>query len=157
MVGSEENPKDNFVSCDEIIFNINDIDDWSDSIDSMEDKFEISANPSTTPDKVGITIKASSESYITAHKIVSETMSEKRNRYKINGVEICILDTSKNKAIYLEEKAGKGLSRKANLKIYGVNMGGFVTFIVTMPKGIEYEYSKVLAFKVFKFLLDELM
>ena len=93
MVGSEENPKDNFVSCDEIIFNINDIDDWSDSIDSMEDKFEISANPSTTPDKVGITIKASSESYITAHKIVSETMSEKRNRYIINGVEICILDT----------------------------------------------------------------
>ena len=137
---------------------MSDIDDSIDSIDSMDnEKYEISPYPINTPDKVGITIKGSSEPYVIAHKIVTDTMSEKGNRYLINGVEICILDAPKNKSINVEVKAGKAMSGKANLKIYGVNKGGFATIMITKPKGIDYEYSKILAFRVFKFLLDGLM
>ena len=137
---------------------MSDIDDSIDSIDSMDnEKYEISPYPINTPDKVGITIKGSSDPYVIAHKIVTDTMSEKGNRYLINGVEICILDAPKNKSINVEVKAGKAMSGKANLKIYGVNKGGFATIMITKPKGINYEYSKILAFRVFKFLLDGLM
>ena len=129
-----------------------------DSIDSSDNElYEISPYPCNTPEKVGVTIKGSSEAYINAHKIVSNLLREKGDRYVINGVEFGILDAPKNKSIIVDVKSGKGLTGKANIKIYGVNKGGFATLMVTKPKGIGYEYTKVLAFKVIKFLLDGLI
>ena len=114
------------------------------SIDSLDDsieseQYEISPYPSNTADKVGVTIKGSSEAYINAHKIISDMMREKGERYLINGVEICILDAPKNKSINVEVKSGRGFSGKANVKIYGVNKGGFATIMITKPRGIGYE------------------
>ena len=75
----------------------------------------------------------------------------------INGVEIGILDTQKNKPVMMEVKPAKGLSGKANLNMFGVNNRGFATIMITKPRGIGFEYSKTLAIKVIKFLLDRLI
>ena len=132
--------------------------DMESSIDSIDNElYEISPYPSNTADKVGITIKGSSEAFINAHKRVSDIMREKGGRYLVNGVEIGILDAPKNKSIIVEVKFGKSMSGKANIKIYGVNKAGFATLMVTKPKGIGYEYSKILAFKVIKLLMDGLI
>ena len=137
---------------------MSDLETSNDSLDSLDSElYEISPYPNNTKDKVGITIKGSSEAYINAHKIVSDIMSGKGDRYEINGVEIAILDAPKNKSISVEVKSRRGLSGKANIKIYGVNKGGFATLMVTKPKGIQYEYSKILALKVIKFLMDGLI
>ena len=104
--------------------------------------------------KSGVTITGSTEEYLSAHKKLMDMMSKKGERFVINGVEIAILDNPTNKPVAIEVKPGTGMSGKTNLKIFGLNSRGGATITITKIRGMGFEYSKHLAYKVVKHLLD---
>ena len=107
--------------------------------------------------KTGIVIKGNDSLYINASKMLSEFFSVKGEQFHINGVDLTVADTPKNKPISMEVKDKGGLTGKANLKIYEVNMRGSATIMVTKISGGEMSHVKVLAFSVIKFLLNKII
>ena len=107
--------------------------------------------------KTGIVIKGNDSLYINASKMLSEFFSVKGEQFHINGVDLTVADTPKNKPISMEVKDKGGLTGKANLKIYEVNMRGSATIMVTKISGGEMSHVKVLAYSVIKFLLNKII
>ena len=87
------------------------------------ENYELGLIPKMASDesKTGITFKGNDEEYLTAHKKLLDMIKKKGERFVINGVEIGIIDTPKNKPVSVEIKPKYGLTGKANLKIYDKN------------------------------------
>ena len=81
-------------------------------------------------------------------------MNKKGAKYRVNGIDIRILDNSKTKPIKVEVKPLKGPSGKVNLKIYIVNGNGIATMMIQKTSNSEMVHVKVLSFKIVKYLLD---
>ena len=65
------------------------------------DGYDLELVPQTAKDdkKTGVTIKGSDSGYLEAHKLLKEMTKKKGDRFLINGIEIKISDTPKNKPI----------------------------------------------------------
>ena len=84
-------------------------------------------------------------------------MQSKGDRFIINETEFYVVDAPKNKPACIEIKHKTGKSGKANLKIYHINGKGGATIHITKISRGDFEHVKVLAFKVVKFLLDNII
>ena len=82
---------------------------------------------------------------------------KKGDRFDINGMEISIADAPTNKPVTIQIKSKGGLSGKANLKMYGKNVRGSATIMVTKISGGEVIHVRQLAFNVVKYLLDNII
>ena len=125
----------------------------------FSDYYEFTMIPKNSPidNKTGVTIKGSSDEFVKAHKIIKSMTDKKGNRLTINGVDIAIMDTPKNKPIVIEIKAKNELSGKANLKFYEANKKGISTVMITKVSGSEFSHAKILAVKVIKYLIDDIV
>ena len=85
-------------------------------------------------------------------------MTKKRGeRYIINETEFTVLDAPKNKPVTVDIKSKYGQSGKANVKIYPMNNRGSGTIHITKISKGEFAHVKIVAFKVVKFLLDNII
>ena len=75
----------------------------------------------------------------------------------INGVEIAIIDTPKNRPVLVEVKPKTGISGKANIRVFEVNNKGGGTIMITKISGTRFEFAKELAFNVIRYMLDEMI
>ena len=107
--------------------------------------------------KTGVTFKGKDAEYIKAHKLMMEMIKSRGDRYLINETEFNIVDTPKNKPACIEVKHKTGQSGKVNFKIYPINGRGGATIHITKISKGDFEHVKVLAFKVVKFLLDNII
>ena len=123
------------------------------------DYYECSMTPKNAAEecKTGITFKGNDEEYVNAQKKVLQMIKKKGERYEINGIEVAIVDTPKNKPVLVKTKSKTGLSGKSNLKVYDVNAKGGATIMVSKVSGSDIVHAKNLAFKVVKYLLDSLI
>ena len=123
------------------------------------DGYDLELVPSKATDdkKTGVTIKGSQSGYLEAHKLLKEMFKKKGDRFLINGTEIGISDTPKNKPIIIEVKAKGGLTGKVNLTIFDVNNRGGATIMVQKIKGGDPIHVKILGIEVIKYLLDGLI
>ena len=128
-------------------------------MDEEQIHFEWNLTPHNAPpeSKTGITFKGKDPEYIDAHRKLSGMFLTKGEQFLINGIEMRISDTPKNKPISIELKPKVGLSGKANLKIYDQNKRGGATIHITKVSGGDLLHSKILAFDVIKFLLDKII
>ena len=92
--------------------------------------------------KTGITLKGKDGAYLEAHRILKDMTQTKGNRYIINGIEIGVLDTPKNKPINIDIKPKMGLTGKANLKIYEMNGKGGATIFISRVSGGNFSHVK---------------
>ena len=118
--------------------------------------YDLKLVPETANDdmKTGVTIKGNDPGYFEGHRVLKEITKKKGERFLINGVEIGISDTPKNKPINVEVKPKNGLSGKANLTIFEKNNRGGATIMISKVKGGESNHAKILGIKVIKYLLD---
>ena len=131
-----------------------------DAIEKMEnessDYYDCILTPKNASDenKNGITINGSNDQYIEAHLKLLEVLNVKGDRYIINNIEVGILDTPEKKPVVVDVKSKNGMSGKVHVKIYGINKNGGATIRISKPKGSGFEYTKMLTFKVIRYLLD---
>ena len=118
--------------------------------------YDLKLVPETANDdmKTGVTFKGNDPGYFEGHRVLKEITKKKGERFLINGVEIGISDTPKNKPINVEVKPKNGLSGKANLTIFEKNNRGGATIMISKVKGGESNHAKILGIKVIKYLLD---
>ena len=107
--------------------------------------------------KTGVTIKGRDTGYFDGHRLLKTIRKKKGERFLINGVEIRISDTPKNKPINVEVKPKGGLSGKANLIIFDKNNRGGATTMVSKVKGGESKHAIILGTNVIKFILDQVI
>ena len=112
--------------------------------------------PQTAADdkKTCVTIKGSESGYLEAHKLLKEMTKKKGDRFLINGIEIGISDTPKNKPINVEVKPRAGMSGKVNLTIFDVNNRGGATIMVSKIRGGDPRHARILGIEVVKYFLD---
>ena len=146
-----------------MVYKRRDIEDTEDNteenIEERSDYFEWNLIPinAASDNKTGITFKGRDAEYIQAHKVVQEMMKVRGERYLINGIEISVVDAPKNKPSVVDVKPKNGMSGKANVKIYDMNKNGGATMYINQRSGSAMVHVKTLAFKVIKFLLENLM
>ena len=118
--------------------------------------YDLKLVPETANDdmKTGVTIKGNDPGYFEGHRLLKEITKKKGERFLINGIEIGISDTPKNKPVNVEVKPKGGLSGKANLTIFEKNNRGGATIMVSKVKGGESNHAKILGLKVIKYILD---
>ena len=128
-------------------------------MDEEQINFEWSLTPhnASSESKTGITFKGKDTEYIHAHAKLAEMFTTKGESFLINGIEIRISDVPKNKPLIIEVKPKNGLSGRSNLKIYSINKRGGATIHITKVSGGNLLHSKILAFDVIKYLLDNLI
>ena len=118
---------------------------------------EIVPKTVSNEEKTGITIKGKDSEYLEAQKKLKEFIKNKGERFLINGIEIEISDTPKNKPMIVGVKPRDGMSGKANLKFFDKNNRGGATIMIQKAKGGDGDLVKILGIKVIKYLLDGLM
>ena len=130
--------------------------EYYDDSEDFSDYYECVLTPNNAPEdsKTGITFKGKDSEYLKAHKMIIDIAKNKGDSYNINGIEVNIADAPKNKPACVEIKAKSGQTGKANLKIYAINGRGYGTIHLTKVSKADFEYVKILAFKVVKYLLD---
>ena len=128
------------------------------NIEDIEDSdyYECILTPKNAPteSKNGITLNGSNDQYVEAHLELLKLFKVKGDHYMINKTEIAILDAPENKPVIVEVKPKIGMSGKVHVKIYGINKNGGATIRISKPKGSGFEYTKILTFKVIRYLLD---
>ena len=127
--------------------------------DDLGDYYETVLTPNNAPNdsKTGVTFKGKDAEYLKAHRIMMEMAKSRGDRYIINETEFNVIDAPKNKPACIEIKHKNGQSGKANLKIYPINGRGGATIHITKISRGYFEHVKILAFKVVKFLLDNII
>ena len=130
-----------------------------DDEENFSDYYECIMIPHNYPkeSKTGVTFKGKDDGYFKAHSIIMELIKKKGDRFSINGIEIAIADNPFNKPVSIELKPKVGLTGKVNLKVYAKNGGGGATMMITKPRGGDMVHVKDLAFKVIKYLLDNVI
>ena len=121
--------------------------------------YEWILTPNNAPDdkKTGISIKGSDTKYINANRKIADIFKKKGEQFSLNGIELTVSDTQKNKPVSIQIKPKGGLSGRVNLKMYGINNRGGATIIITKVSGGDFIHVKTLAFKVIKYLLDRII
>ena len=107
--------------------------------------------------KTGVTFKGSDDEYFKAHKIILEMLKKKGDRFVVNETEIAVADAPENKPVTVEVKYKAGRTGKAQLKIFGKNNKGIGTIMVTKISGADMIHVRNLAFKVVKYMLDNII
>ena len=81
--------------------------------------YELELVPKTAPseEQTGITFKGKDKEYLEAQKMLKDFMKNKGEIFLINGIEIIISDSPKNRPMIIGVKPKDGISGKANLKI----------------------------------------
>ena len=102
----------------------------------------------------GITIKGKDMEYLEAQKMLKSFMKNKGERFLINGIEMEISDTPKNRPMIIGIKPKGGMSGKSNLKFFDKNNRGGATIMIQKAKGGDSALVKILGIKVIKHLLD---
>ena len=102
----------------------------------------------------GITIKGKDMEYLEAQKMLKSFMKNKGERSLINGIEMEISDTPKNRPMIIGIKPKAGMSGKSNLKFFDKNNRGGATIMIQKAKGGDSALVKILGIKVIKHLLD---
>ena len=125
----------------------------------QSDYYDFVLTPFTAPEneKNGVTFRGSDNEYFKSHNLLRELIKTKGDRFLINGVDISIADAPYNKPATISIKTKNGTTGKANIKIYSKNKRGSATIMVTKVKGGSTEDVSNLAFKVVKFLLDNMI
>ena len=126
---------------------------------SQSDYYDVVETPgnASKENKNGVTFKGSDNEYFKAQAFLIEMTKKKGDRFQINGVEIYIADNPNNKPVTIGIKPKNGISGKANLKIYSKNRRGSATIMVTKVKGGNTEDVKNLAFRIVKYILDNVI
>ena len=115
---------------------------------------ELVPQTATDDKKTGVNIKGSESGYLEAHKLLKELTKKKGDRFLINGIEIGISDTPKNKPINVEVKPKAGMSEKVNMTIFDVNNRGGATIMVSKIRGGDAQNARILGIEVIKYFLD---
>ena len=126
--------------------------DFSDYYD-----FVLTLMNASAENKSGITFKGSDDEYIKAHKIVMKMTQKKGDRFVVNGIDIYIADAPNNKPVCNAIKPKSGITGKVNLKIWAINKQGSGTMMITKVSRGNMGHVKCLAFKVIKYLLDNII
>ena len=125
----------------------------------QSDYYEFVETPgnASKENKNGVTFRGSDNEYFNAQNFLIEMTKKKGERFLVNGVEIYIADNPYNKPITLGIKPKNGITGKANLKMYSKNRRGSATIMVTKVRGGNTKDVKNLAFKVVKYILDNVI
>ena len=104
--------------------------------------------------KSGITFKGNGAGYLEAHRMI-QSIARKTGEILIkNGIEMCVIDTPKNKPTKIEIKRKNGVIGKVNLKVYDVNGKGGATMMVQKVSGQDFAHVKTLGIDILKTLID---
>ena len=125
----------------------------------QSDYYEVIETPgnASKENKNGVTFRGSDDEYFKAQSFLIEMTKKKGDRFQINGVEMYVADNPKNKPITIGIKLKNGISGKANLKIYTKNRRGSATILVTKVRGGSTEDVKNLAFRIVRYILDNVI
>ena len=123
------------------------------------DGYELEFVQRTAPieEQTGITFKGKDKEYLEAQKVLKDFMKNKGDIFLINGIEMIISDTPKNRPMIVGVKPKDGISGKVNLKFFDKYDRGGATIMIQKAKGGDNAMVQILGIKVIKYLLDKML